>query len=98
MKFFISMPNTKSAKKELKKNAKQKVYNQDIKGNVKNLMKKSQKAILAREDGAKDLLSQTLKALDKAAQKGVLKKNTTDRKKSKIHKLFNKKTAEKKDK
>jgi small subunit ribosomal protein S20 len=84
------MPNTKSAKKELRKNVKQKAYNRDIKDNVKKLAKQTQKAIIAKDGKAQDLIAQTLKALDKAAQKGVYKKNTVDRKKSRIHALFNK--------
>ena len=38
-----------------------------------------------------ELLKKTLKSLDKAAQKGVIKKNARDRKKSRLHKKFNKK-------
>ena len=92
------MPNTKSAKKELRKNAKRKAYNRNIKTNVKKLMKQTQKAIAARDENAKSLMEQTLKALDKAGQKGVLKENTKDRKKSKIHRLFNKEMSEQKSK
>jgi small subunit ribosomal protein S20 len=92
------MPNTKSAKKELRKNAKRKAYNREIKDNVKSLMKQSKKAIIAKDSSARDLVPQTLKALDKAVQKGVLKENTADRKKSKIHKLFNKEMSEEKKK
>jgi len=32
----------------------------------------------------------TLKALDKAARKGVIKKNTANRRKSRLHKRLNK--------
>jgi small subunit ribosomal protein S20 len=92
------MPNTKSAKKELRKNAKQKAYNKEIKNNVKSLIKQSKKAIMAKEDNARDLVSQTLKALDKSVQKGVLKENSANRKKSRIHKLLNKEMSEEKSK
>jgi len=92
------MPNTKSANKELRKNIKRKAYNRDIKDNVKKLMKQSQKAIIAKDENAKSLVDQTLKALDKAGQKGVLKENTKNRKKSKIHKLFNKEMSGQKSK
>ena len=83
------MPNLKSAKKELRKSGKKAIYNKKIKDNVKSLIKKSRKAINVGDSKAKELLGQTLKALDKAAQKGVLKKNTRDRKKSKLHQKYN---------
>ncbi|MBU4454999.1 30S ribosomal protein S20, partial [Patescibacteria group bacterium] len=38
---------------------------------------------------AKELVMKTMKALDKAAQKGIIKKNTRDRKKSRLQKKFN---------
>jgi len=83
------MPNIKSAKKELRKNVKRRIHNKKIKENLKGLIKKSQKAIIAKDKQAKDLVTQTLKSLDKAAQKGIIKKNTRDRKKSRLHKKLN---------
>ncbi len=84
------MPNIKSAIKELRKSKKLSVYNKKIKDNVKTLVKKTRKAIVAKDKTAEQLLNDSLKALDKAAQKGVIKKNTRDRKKSRLHKNFNK--------
>jgi small subunit ribosomal protein S20 len=84
------MPNIKSAKKELRKSKKRRLYNIKIKDNLKNLIKKSRKAIEAGDAKAKELVAQTLKALDKAAQKGVIKKNTRDRKKSRLQITLNK--------
>ncbi len=84
------MPNLKSAKKELRKSKKRAIRNKKIKNNLKSLTKKSLKAILAKEEKAKDLVAQTMKAIDKAAQKGVIKKNTRDRKKSRLHNKLNK--------
>ena len=84
------MPNVKSAKKELRKSKKRAVYNKKIKDNVKSLIKKSRKAIAAKDNKAEELLSKTFKAIDKAAQKGVIKKNTKNRKKSRLHTQLNK--------
>jgi small subunit ribosomal protein S20 len=88
-KFNFDMPNTKSAKKELRKSKTRQVYNKKIKDNVKTLVKKSRKAIEAGDVKAKELVEQTFKAIDKAAQKGVIKKNTRDRKKSRLHQKLN---------
>lgn len=90
------MPNIKSAKKELRKSKKLKKYNDKIQKNVKELIKKSRKAIDAGEEKANDLVKKTLKAIDKAAQKGVIKKNTRDRKKSRLQQKLNKSKKEKK--
>lgn len=84
------MPNTKSAKKELRKNVKRQIRNKKIKDNIKMLIKKGRKAIDVKDAQAKELVAQTLKALDKAAQKGIIKKNTCDRKKSRLHQKLNK--------
>ena len=84
------MPITKSAKKELRKNVKRQIRNKKIKDNIKALIKKSRKVIDAKDAQAKELVAQTLKALDKAAQKGIIKKNTCNRKKSRLHQRLNK--------
>lgn len=84
------MPNLKSAKKELRKSKKLQAHNKKITDNLKALAKKSKKAIIANDTKAKELVGQTLKALDKAAQKGIIKKNTCDRKKSRLHQKLNK--------
>ena len=84
------MPNIKSAKKELRKGAKLHAYNKKIKDNVKSLIKKSKQAIDAKDKDAAEKVRVAHKALDKAAQKGVIKKNTRDRKKTRLHKRLNK--------
>ena len=83
------MPNIKSAKKELRKSKKLNAYNNKIKGNVKSLIKKAQKAIEGKDKKAKEITLKAHKALDKAARKGVINKNTKNRKKSRLHKKLN---------
>jgi len=83
------MPNKLSAKKELRKGKKRQIVNQKALDNIKTLIKKSRKAIEAKGKEAEELVKKTLKALDKAAQKGLIKKNTRDRKKSRLQKKFN---------
>jgi small subunit ribosomal protein S20 len=83
------MPNIRSAKKELRKSIKRNARNKKIKDNLKEVVKKTKKSISAKDGQAKELLAQALKALDKAAQKKIIKKNTRDRKKSRLHKKFN---------
>jgi small subunit ribosomal protein S20 len=85
------MPNKASAKKELRKSKKRILINDKITSNIKDLTKKSRKSLLAKKDDAKTLISATIKALDKAAGKGKIKKNTASRTKSRLMKQLNKK-------
>lgn len=83
------MPNLPSAKKELRKSLRRRLRNSKIKHNLERLLKKGRKAISAQSAEAGQLVKQTLKALDKAAQKGVIKKNTGRRLKSRLQIRFN---------
>jgi small subunit ribosomal protein S20 len=84
------MPNIKSAAKEYRKNVKRRSANNSVEENLKELIKKSRKAIEAKDAKAVELVKTTMKALDKAAQKGVIKKNAADRKKSRLNLRLNK--------
>lgn len=84
------MPNIASAKKELRKGKKRAFENKKVNDNLKSLLKKTRKAIESGDKQAKELLDSTMKAFDKAAKKGVIKANTRDRKKSRLHTKFNK--------
>ncbi len=84
------MPNKDSAKKELRKSKKLSFANRKVKDNLKSLIKKTLKSIDSKDKDAKEKLNKTLKAFDKAAKKGVIKKNTCNRRKSRLHIKFNK--------
>jgi len=84
------MPNIKSAKKELRKSIKRNAYNKKIKDDLKDLIKKSRKAITAGDAKEKELTAKTMKAIDKAVQKKIIKPNTGNRNKSKLHLKLNK--------
>ncbi|OGF19528.1 30S ribosomal protein S20 [Candidatus Falkowbacteria bacterium RIFCSPLOWO2_02_FULL_45_15] len=83
------MPNIKAAAKALRKSKKLQIRNTKVKSNLESLIKKSRKAITAKSDTVKDLIQQAIKAIDKAAQKGIIKPNTGKRKKSRLMKKFN---------
>lgn len=84
------MPIKKSAMKELKKAKKRALRNRPVLDNLKTLIKKSRREIETGGDKTADLVKQTVKALDKAAQHGIIKKNTAARKKSRLMKRLNK--------
>lgn len=85
------MPNTKSATKELRKADRRNTRNEDTKDELAFTLKKVRKAIAeGNKSTAKEALKIALKELDKAARKGLLKKNTRDRKKSRLSIAVNK--------
>jgi len=83
------MPNLKSAIKELRKSKSRGHKNQVVKDDLKTQIKKTRKSIVSKEKTVEEMVKQTLKTIDKAAQKGVIKKNARDRKKSRLQKMLN---------
>jgi small subunit ribosomal protein S20 len=84
------MPIKQAAAKALRQTKKKTLINQSIKNNVDFLIRKARKLIKAKKlDEAKVIVRNTIKALDKAAQKKVLKKNTAARTKSRLMKALN---------
>ena len=92
------MPIKKSAIKELRKSKKIAIANKRVKDGVKKLIKNSRKEIevsassSSSEDNKKnaiDLIKRACKALDKAAQKKIIKKNNAGRRKSRLMKKLN---------
>ena len=85
------MPITKSAKKSVRQSLKRKSRNIGKKRKIKDLLKKVKSLISEKKiKEVKLLVPQIYKLLDKAAKKGLIKKNTADRKKSRITKSINK--------
>ena len=82
------MPNKQNAKKALRQTLKRAALNKTRRDAYKNALKKAVKSTGAE---SKDLVRQAQKALDKAAKRGVIKKNTAARKLSRLMKKVNKK-------
>lgn len=79
------MPNIKSSKKAVKVIAKKTANNHEMKMRVQNLIKNCDKAIAANnKEEAENLLKDIQKYADKALSKGLMKKNTVDREKSRL--------------
>lgn len=80
------MAITKSAKKAIRVSKRKKVFNDRkkkiMKDEIKNVEKLSKSGKVTKES-----LAKAYKAIDKAVKKGVLKKNTGARRKSKIAKM-----------
>tara|TARA_Y100000310_G_C19985364_1_gene491673 strand:+ start:87 stop:353 length:267 start_codon:yes stop_codon:yes gene_type:complete len=88
------MPITKSAKKALRQNVRGKIRNLKRKNTLKDLVKQTRKlADAQKQQEAVQLLPKLYKAIDKAAKRGIIKKNTAARKKSRLTKLIQKSNA-----
>jgi len=77
----------KSSLKDIKRNRKRQVINMSIKSRVKTMVSKVTTAQTVEE--ARALLPKAFSAIDKAASKGVLHRNTAARKKSYLVRSIN---------
>ena len=85
------MPIIKSAKKALRGSQRKKVYNDRRNKAMKGAIKDVKKLVVAKESKkALAELKAAYQAIDKAAKRGVIKKNTAARKKSRLSKLVKK--------
>ena len=79
------MANIKSSKKAIKVIAKKTENNHEPKAIVKNLIKDIEKALVANDtEKATSLYKNFQSAIDDAVSKGLVKKNTADREKSRL--------------
>ena len=78
------MPNIKSQKDRVVQAKKEQERNNSIKSNLKTVVKKADAAISAGADNKADAVKVAAVAIEKAAGKGVLHKNTASRKVSRL--------------
>ena len=78
------MPNIKSAMKRVKVSKKKNLRNRMVKSGVRTSIKKLETAIASDPQNAAAQLSETTSAIDKAVAKGIMHKNTADRKKARL--------------
>lgn len=80
----------KNAKKKIKVIAKETVSNNNYEATMKTAMKKVERAVSANDkEKANENLKTAIKAIDKAASKGVASKNFVARNKSRLTKKVN---------
>jgi len=79
------MPNIKSAKKRLRQNAKRRANNRARMSALRTQVKKMEEAVAKGDrETAVAMLSSTSKVLDQATARGLIKKNTASRRKSRL--------------
>ncbi len=87
---MLRMANTKSAQKAHEQSLRRRVFNLRRLRAMKDTVKEVKRLALSKDKSALDKLKDAYKAIDKAAKRGVIKKNTAARKKSRLTKFVNK--------
>lgn len=83
------MPNIKSAERRVRIEEKAKLRNKVVKSELKTLAKKFHEAVTAKDkEKAEVFFKEYTSALDKAALKGTIHKNSCDRKKAQVSKAL----------
>ena len=89
------MANLLASKKDIIKSKRNHDRNKHLKTTLKSAIKKANVAIETSAKDAKDVITSTCQLIDKSVTKGILKKNTAARKKSRLVKAFNAASATK---
>ena len=84
------MANLESSKKRIKTNVKRQQKNVSVKTAIKTAVKKVEQAVAEGDlETAQASFSEVVSALDSAATKGTIKRNSASRKKSRLAKKIN---------
>ena len=84
------MPNIKSAEKRVNVSSRRTLRNVSLKSALRTTIKKFESALGQSDvDQARVALKLANRALDKAATKGIIHRNTASRKKSRLTRRFN---------
>lgn len=84
------MANTKSAIKRLRSAERRRMRNRLFRGSARTAVKKARRLIeRGQVEDARAAMNVAVKALDKAAKKGIIHKNNAARRKSRLMRRFN---------
>ena len=78
------MANTRSAQKAMRQTERRTARNRATRSAVRTYVKKAAGAVAETSDGAAELVKQAVRALDKAAKRGIIHKNAAARRKSRL--------------
>lgn len=88
------MANIKSAEKRNRQAAKRTANNRIVRGAARTAIKRARKSLADGAPETREEVLDAMRALDKAASKGVLHKNNAARRKSRLMKALHKMEAE----
>ena len=83
------MPNIRSMKKDLRRNAKRHLRNRSTRSALKTYVKKARLAAEKHAEDAHERVLLAVKNLDKAAERGIIHKNQAARRKSRLMRAAN---------
>ena len=84
------MANTKAALKAVRSSEKRRLRNRRVKTETRTFIKRARAQIEAGElEEAQKSVAQAIRALDKAAEKGILHRNNASRRKSRLMQSLN---------
>ena len=80
------MANSRSARKRIRANERKQIRNRAVRSSVRTYVTKARRALLQPAEGvsAEEALLAAVKALDRAAEKGILHRNNANRRKSRL--------------
>ena len=81
------MPITQSAKKAVRGSIHKKAFNDSRKRAMKRIIKKIEKTLKDNKTEAVKMLPSAFSIIDKAAKRGVIKKNNASRKKARLARI-----------
>ncbi len=84
------MPNLDAAKKALRQSDKRRVVNDKRRRQMREAVKTVRQSAITKSVTQEDM-AKAFQALDKAAKRGVIKKGTADRRKSRLSKMISSK-------
>jgi len=92
------VPNTKSAKKQMRVARRRQQRNKPVRSQAKTMVSKAEELVFSGKlDEAQGVVGTAIRSLDKAAQKGVIHPNNAARRKSRLVKKLNKALTASKD-
>ncbi|MBE7471413.1 MAG: 30S ribosomal protein S20 [Anaerolineae bacterium] len=88
------MANIRSSAKRARQNLKRRAHNRYFSATARTFVKKARAQIEGKDvETAAETVRQAIKALDKAAQKGIIHRNNAARRKSRLVRALNKAKA-----
>lgn len=84
------MPNIKQARKQARNSQKRQMRNRAVRSRTKTFITRAEKLVFAGEvESAQAAVAESIKALDRAAEKGIIHSNNAARRKSRLMKKLN---------
>ena len=84
------MPNIKQARKQARNSQKRQMRNRAVRSRTKTFITRAEKLVFAGEvESAQAAVAESIRALDRAAEKGIIHPNNAARRKSRLMKKLN---------